>query len=95
MTLPTFCWATRSKRRWRIQQVHDQYLGNSYDFFVQDDWRARSNLTLNFGLRYEFISPFHEAQNQLANLITQFDPEGNFLGVVPVSPATPSLRTQL
>ena len=67
-------------------QVHDQYQANSYDFFVQDDWRARSNLTLNFGLRYEFISPFHEAHNELANLLAEFDPEGNFQNVAVVHP---------
>jgi hypothetical protein len=67
-------------------QVHDQYLGNSYDFFVQDDWRARSNLTLNVGLRYEFISPFHEAHNELANLLAEFDPEGNFQNVAVIYP---------
>ncbi len=30
-------------------QVHDEYLGDSYDLFAQDDWRLRGNLTLNFG----------------------------------------------
>jgi hypothetical protein len=70
-------------------QVHDQYLGDSYDLFVQDDWRWKGNLTLNYGLRYEFISPFHEAHNELANLITQFDGEGNFLGVTAVQANTP------
>jgi hypothetical protein len=70
-------------------QVHDQYLSHSYDLFVQDDWRWKSNLTLNVGLRYEFISPFHEAGNELANLIAQFDPEGNFLGVAVVNPNGP------
>ena len=36
--------------------------GHSYDLFAMDDFRAKSNLTLNYGLRYEFVSPFHEAR---------------------------------
>ncbi len=44
------------------------FRGNSWDLFVQDDWRMRGNLTLNFGLRYEYFSPFTETNNQIANL---------------------------
>lgn len=39
-------------------------------FFVQDDWRATDRLTLNLGLRYDFMSPSYEADNRMAN----FDP---------------------
>ncbi|HXH05080.1 MAG TPA: TonB-dependent receptor [Vicinamibacterales bacterium] len=42
----------------------------AYSFFAQDDWRLRPNLTLNLGLRYDFMSPAYEAQNRMAN----FDP---------------------
>ncbi|HUC55664.1 MAG TPA: TonB-dependent receptor [Candidatus Cybelea sp.] len=41
---------------------------NSYDLFVQDDWRFRPNLSFNLGLRYEYNGPYTEANNQIANL---------------------------
>ena len=47
----------------------------AYAGFLQDDWRATTTLTLNFGLRYEFNSVMKEAHNLLGN----FDPN---LGMV-------------
>jgi outer membrane receptor protein involved in Fe transport len=43
---------------------------HSYAFFVQDDWRATPRLTVNLGLRYDFMSPSYERDNLMAN----FDP---------------------
>jgi hypothetical protein len=49
----------------------------AYALFFQDDWRATRNLTINFGVRYEYSSVPAEAHNLLGN----FDPN---LGMVQV-----------
>jgi hypothetical protein len=41
--------------------LRDRYLG----FYGQDNWRARDNLTINAGLRWDIIMPFWEKYNQL------------------------------
>ena len=42
----------------------------AYAGFFQDDWRVTRNLTINFGVRYEYSSVVQEAHNLLGN----FDP---------------------
>jgi len=37
--------------------------------FAQDSWRIRSNLTLNFGVRWDYIRPWSEEHNQISTLI--------------------------
>jgi hypothetical protein len=71
------------------QQTSLQYSKNAYNFaangwdlFVQDSWRIRTNLTLELGLRYEYVSPYTEAHNQIVNL----DAAPGFAAVAPVLP---------
>ena len=44
-----------------------QYL---HSFYVQDDWRVTSKLTVNMGLRWDFATPLYERDNHYSN----FDP---------------------
>jgi len=58
----------------------------AYSGFFQDDWRATRNLTVNFGVRYEYSSVPHEANDLLGN----FDPNSQF-GMVQVGHGISSL----
>lgn len=41
---------------------------NVMDLYATDDWRLLPNLTLNYGLRYEYFSPYTEKYGHLVNL---------------------------
>ena len=40
------------------------FASDEYDFYVGDSWKLRPNLTINYGLRYELMSPVWETQGQ-------------------------------
>jgi carboxypeptidase family protein/TonB-dependent receptor-like protein len=47
---------------------------NIFGGYVQDDWRAKPNLTLNLGLRYEMATVPTETNGKLVNLRNIMDP---------------------
>jgi trimeric autotransporter adhesin len=55
---------------------------NVYDWYVNDDYRIAGNVTLNYGLRYEYFGPYVEKFNRLVNL----DHNADFTEVDPVLP---------
>ena len=57
---------------------------NTIGFYAQDDFRLRSNLTLNLGLRYEFFTVPQEQHDQWSHL----DNPQTSAGAVTVSPET-------
>jgi hypothetical protein len=55
----------------RTLQLHyPRWIQHYYAAYVQDDWKARRNLTLNLGFRYSIDTPRHEAEGD----ISSFDP---------------------
>src|SRR5208282_2703482 len=48
-------------------QLNPFYGRNKYTgLFAQDSWHAKSNFTLNFGLRWDRIEPWYEKYNQIS-----------------------------
>jgi hypothetical protein len=58
------------------------FRSNSWDAFIQDDWRLRGNVTVQYGLRYDYVSPYVERNNYIVNL----DAAPGFTAVSPVLP---------
>ncbi|MFZ1158704.1 MAG: TonB-dependent receptor, partial [Candidatus Sulfotelmatobacter sp.] len=47
---------------------NNHFRGNFWDLYAQDEWKMRGSLTLNLGVRYEYVSPLTEINNRIVNL---------------------------
>ena len=72
---------TQSRNNSLVQQGFRMWEPSGY---VQDDWHAKSWLTLNLGLRYDIFTPYTEVHGRISN----YDPYNGLL----VSPALPGLQ---
>lgn len=48
--------------------TNEQLQTDWHSLFVQDDWRVRSNLTLNFGLRWDRLPAFYQRNGEMVNI---------------------------
>jgi hypothetical protein len=60
-----------ARNNYSLNAVNEvNYLRHWHMGYIQDDWKFLPNLTINAGLRYEFMSPNYEQDNNILN----FDP---------------------
>jgi len=75
---PLFYQINADPRTGGVADAQRHFRSGGYGLFFQDDWKARPNLTLNLGLRYEYYSVLSEADDKLSNF--QFGPGGGLVG---------------
>jgi Carboxypeptidase regulatory-like domain len=59
------------------------YHSNNFAVFLQDDWKTTKNLTLNLGLRTEFMGAFYDGDCHIGNVDPALAANGQFPFVYP------------
>ena len=50
-------------------QLQRDYYQNSFDWWAHDNWQVNSQLNLNFGVRYTYHGPLHDAKNSITTFV--------------------------
>lgn len=70
-----------------ISSHNPRWISNYYAGYVEDDFKLRTDLTLNLGFRYDVDTPRHEATGAMSVLSLTAPNSGN--STVPISPSVP------
>lgn len=65
--LSDFLLGLASTQRLTLFHEPDLYM-NGYQFYAQDSWRLTPTFTLNYGVRYEYFTPFFDENDKLTNI---------------------------
>ncbi|HYV06193.1 MAG TPA: hypothetical protein VFB82_16465, partial [Blastocatellia bacterium] len=68
-TFPDFAKGLAQNSNFRTGSTLAYWLRHPWDLFWQDEFKARENLTLNFGVRYEYPSVVGEIRNHATNFV--------------------------
>ena len=59
---PTRCWAITTVTRNRSPSRNRNYLFTNTEWFFQDDWKVKSNLSISWGVRFYHDPPQYDAR---------------------------------
>jgi hypothetical protein len=45
------------------------YYYRSYEWYLQDNWKVRPNLTLDYGMRFSYLPPWYEEHDQISSFL--------------------------
>jgi hypothetical protein len=57
----------------RLSQDKSYLFSTVMGFYLQDDWKIRRDLTLNFGIRYDLLLPPYDKYNHWSNFIPELE----------------------
>src|SRR5262249_38789547 len=65
-------------------KAYTPWRAKAVEGYVQDSWKARRNLTVEYGVRYSYWPPWHSLWNNIAT----FDPSFYTPGLLSIDPKT-------